>query len=54
MESEDLQIENCGVEEIVLREDVAEAAARFVFPNLTLLLLPKMPKLMWFFRGVHT
>ena len=54
MELEDLQIENCGVEEIVLREDVAEASARFVFPKVTLLLLRKMPKLKWFFQGVHT
>ncbi|XP_030957692.1 uncharacterized protein LOC115979771 [Quercus lobata] len=53
MQLEDLRIENCGVEEIVSREDVAEAAARFVFPKLTLLLLRKMPKLKWFCRGVH-
>ena len=54
IELEDLQIENCGVKEIVLREDVAEAAARFVFPKVTLLQLRKMPILKWFFWGVHT
>uniref|UniRef100_A0A7N2L3Y1 Disease resistance protein At4g27190-like leucine-rich repeats domain-containing protein n=1 Tax=Quercus lobata TaxID=97700 RepID=A0A7N2L3Y1_QUELO len=54
MQLEDLGIENCGVEEIISSEDVAEAAARFVFPNLTLLLLCNLPKLKWFYRQVHT
>ena len=54
MQLEDLGIENCGVEEIISCEDVAEAAARFVFPNLTLLLLCNLPKLKWFYRQVHT
>ena len=54
MQLEDLRIDNCGVEEIVLREEIAEAAARFVFPKVTLLVLRKLPKLKWFYRGVHT
>ena len=54
MQLEDIGIENSGVEEIISSEDVAEAAARFVFPNLTLLLLCNLPKLKWFYRQVHT
>ena len=54
MQLEDLRIADCGVEEIVSREEIAEAAARFVFPKVTLLILRKLPKLKWFCRGVHT
>ena len=54
MQLEDLRIGNCGVEEIVSREGIAEAAARFVFPKVTILILRKLPKLKWFCRGVHT
>ena len=39
MQLEDLRIEDCGVEEIVSREEIAEAAARFVFPKVTILVL---------------
>ena len=51
---EDLEIFDCGVEEIVAREDGAEAAERFVFPKVTLLILSLLPKLKWFCRGEHT
>ena len=54
MQLEDLRIVDCGVEEIVSREEIAEAAAKFVFPKVTLLVLRKLPKLKWFCRGVHT
>ena len=54
MQLEDLRIGDCGVEEIVSREEIAEAATRFVFPKVTLLILRKLPKLKWFYRGVHT
>ena len=54
MQLEDLRIEDCGVEEIVSREEIAEAAERFVFPKVTLLVLRKLPKLKWFCRGLHT
>ena len=54
MQLENLRIADCGVEEIVSREDGAEAIERFVFPKVTLLLLGKLPKLKWFRRGVHT
>ena len=54
MQLEDLRIVDCGVEEIVSREEIAEATARFVFPKATVLILRKLPKLEWFCRGVHT
>ncbi|KAK4596165.1 hypothetical protein RGQ29_014282 [Quercus rubra] len=54
MQLEDLRIADCGVEEIVAREDVAEATARHLFPKVTILYLHKLPKLKWFCRGVHT
>ncbi|KAF3970561.1 hypothetical protein CMV_005761 [Castanea mollissima] len=54
MQLEDLRIEDCGVEEIVSREEIAKVAARFVFPKVTLLVLRKLPKLKWFCRGLHT
>uniref|UniRef100_A0A2N9IHJ5 AAA+ ATPase domain-containing protein n=1 Tax=Fagus sylvatica TaxID=28930 RepID=A0A2N9IHJ5_FAGSY len=54
MQLEDLQIFDCGVEEIVAQEDGAEAAARLVFPKVTTMCLCKLPKLKWFYQGVHT
>lgn len=36
---EDLWVVECGLEEIVALEDGAEAAARLVFPKVTLLML---------------
>ena len=54
MQLEDLGVFDCGVEEIVAHEDGAEAAARLVFPKVTLLSLSKLPKLKWFYQGVHT
>ena len=53
MQLEDLKIIDCGVKEIVAREDGAEAAERFVFPKVTLLELAELPKLKWFCRGVY-
>ncbi|KAL4637305.1 hypothetical protein ACB092_03G068200 [Castanea dentata] len=53
MELEDFVIDDCGVEEIFSREEIPEAATRFVFPKVTRLVLHKLPKLKWFVRGVH-
>ncbi|XP_030959627.1 uncharacterized protein LOC115981550 isoform X3 [Quercus lobata] len=50
----DLQIHECGIEEIIEQEEGAKEHARFVFPKLTLLILRQLPKLKWFYRGVHT
>uniref|UniRef100_A0A2N9FK91 Disease resistance protein At4g27190-like leucine-rich repeats domain-containing protein n=1 Tax=Fagus sylvatica TaxID=28930 RepID=A0A2N9FK91_FAGSY len=41
MQLKDLRVFDCGVEEIVAHEDGAEAAARLVFPKVTVLLLSK-------------
>jgi hypothetical protein len=49
-----LELVDCGAEEIVAQEYGAEAAARLVFPKVTFLLLSKLPKLKWFYQGVHT
>lgn len=53
---EDLQIVNCGIEEIVARGGGGgeEATPRFVFPRLTTLNLGGLAKLKWFYLGVHT
>ena len=51
---EDLRIAECGIEEIIEQEEGAKEDVRFVFPKLTLLLLQQLPKLKWFYRGVHT
>uniref|UniRef100_A0A7N2L3P2 Disease resistance protein n=1 Tax=Quercus lobata TaxID=97700 RepID=A0A7N2L3P2_QUELO len=50
---EDLQVVECGQEEIVELEDGVEAAARLVFPKVTLLMLKNLPKLKWFSRGLR-
>ena len=49
-----LQICECGIEEIIEQEEGAKEYERFVFPKLTLLILRQLPKLKWFYRGVHT
>uniref|UniRef100_A0A2N9IZ14 Disease resistance protein At4g27190-like leucine-rich repeats domain-containing protein n=1 Tax=Fagus sylvatica TaxID=28930 RepID=A0A2N9IZ14_FAGSY len=54
MQLKELRIVACGVEEIVAQEDGAKAAARLVFPKVTLLFLCKLPKLKWFYQGAHT
>ena len=51
---EELYVENCGVEEIVRKEE-SEAAARFVlFPQLIFLKLWTLPQLRAFYLGAHT
>ncbi|XP_041020819.1 uncharacterized protein LOC121262410 isoform X2 [Juglans microcarpa x Juglans regia] len=50
-----LKIRDCGVlEEIVQREDGTDPTTRILFTNLTSLSLDGLPKLKWFFQGVHT
>ena len=51
---ETLRIIECGIEEIIEQEEGAKEDARFVFPKLTLLILQQLPKLKWFYRGMHT
>ena len=49
-----LRICRCGIEEIIEQEEGAKEDARFVYPKLTLLMLLQLPKLKWFYQGVHT
>ncbi|KAJ0087502.1 hypothetical protein Patl1_07056 [Pistacia atlantica] len=48
-----LQITACGLEEIVANEEV-DGAPRFLFPQLTFLILQNLPKLKAFYMGLHT
>jgi hypothetical protein len=52
---ENLVIVDCDeLEEIVEAEEAAQPIARFVFPRVTVLQLVSLPRLKWFYRGVHT
>jgi len=42
------------LEEIVEGEEAAQPIARFVFPRVTIMHLVDLPRLKWFYRGVHT
>ncbi|XP_044467179.1 probable disease resistance protein At4g27220 isoform X1 [Mangifera indica] len=50
-----LKIKDCiDLEEIVATEEITEAAASFVFPEVTFLELKNLPKLATFYPGIHT
>ncbi|XP_044483881.1 probable disease resistance protein At4g27220 isoform X1 [Mangifera indica] len=50
-----LKIRNCKVlEEIVAKEEEANAVVHFVFPNITLLKLQDLPELIAFYPGIYT
>ncbi|XP_031285930.1 uncharacterized protein LOC116144628 [Pistacia vera] len=52
---QELKIEDCKVlEEIVAKEEGANAVVNFVFPNITLLKLQNLPELTTFYLGIHT
>ncbi|TXG65903.1 hypothetical protein EZV62_007178 [Acer yangbiense] len=52
---EKLEITRCnGVKEIVAKEGVEEAAARFLFPQVTSLMLTYLPELRTFYPGIHS
>ncbi|GLT60878.1 hypothetical protein SLA2020_336200 [Shorea laevis] len=55
MQLEQLQIVDCGVEEIVAGEEgtEGEAITRFVFPQVIHLCLDRLPRLKWFYPGRH-
>ncbi|KAD9840753.1 hypothetical protein FH972_027344 [Carpinus fangiana] len=42
------------LEEIVAEEEAEQAIARFIFPRVTVLHLVDLPRLEWFYPGVHT
>ncbi|XP_044478093.1 uncharacterized protein LOC123205236 [Mangifera indica] len=49
-----LKIQNCKVlEEIIAKEDGANAVVNFVFPNITLLAIEDLPELIAFYPGVY-
>ncbi|KAG2694921.1 hypothetical protein I3760_08G166600 [Carya illinoinensis] len=50
-----LEISNCGVEEIVAVEGGGEVVAirTLVFPRVTQLKFRNLPRLKWFYKGVH-
>ncbi|XP_044470963.1 probable disease resistance protein At4g27220 [Mangifera indica] len=50
-----LEIKDCiDLEEIVATEEITEAAASFVFPQVTVIKLGNLPELATFCRGIHT
>ncbi|KAJ6918311.1 hypothetical protein NC651_012518 [Populus alba x Populus x berolinensis] len=51
---EELRIENCGVEEIVAKDEGLEEGPEFLFPKVTDLHLEKLPELKRFYPGIHT
>ncbi|XP_044465712.1 disease resistance protein At4g27190-like [Mangifera indica] len=53
-ELEELEIVNCGVKEIVSKEERGESTVRFVFPRITFLKFSMLPQLRCFYPGTHT
>ncbi|KAG6736113.1 hypothetical protein POTOM_061186 [Populus tomentosa] len=51
---EELQIDTCGVEEIVAKDEGLEEGPEFLFPEVTDLHLVKLPELKRFYPGTHT
>ncbi|XP_044478114.1 uncharacterized protein LOC123205259 [Mangifera indica] len=50
-----LEIKDCiDLEEIVATEEIAEAAASVVFPQVTIWKLENLPELATFYPGIHT
>ncbi|KAK3200789.1 hypothetical protein Dsin_024204 [Dipteronia sinensis] len=50
----ELDVEDCGAEEIVLEEREAIAAARFVFPHMVSFMLKKLPEFRTFYPRLYT
>jgi hypothetical protein len=49
-----LEVNSCGIEEIVGKEEGTEEIVKFVFPHLTFIKLRHLDKLKAFFAGVHS
>ena len=50
-----LNIDGCsGLEEVVLKEETAEAPPKFVFPRMKSLSLWRLKQLKSFYSGIHT
>ncbi|KAJ6928864.1 disease resistance protein [Populus alba x Populus x berolinensis] len=54
LQLEELLIENCGVEEIVAKDEGLEEGPEFLFPKVTYLHLVEVPELKRFYPGIHT
>ncbi|KAJ6996130.1 disease resistance protein [Populus alba x Populus x berolinensis] len=54
LQLEELQIVNCGVEEIVAKDEGLEEGPEFWFPKATDLNLEHLPELKRFYPGIHT
>nr|TKS10903.1 putative disease resistance protein [Populus alba] len=51
---EELLIVNCGVEEIVAKDEGLEEGPEFLFPKVNFLQLRELPELKRFYPGIHT
>ncbi|XP_034926484.1 probable disease resistance protein At4g27220 [Populus alba] len=49
-----LRIDNCGVEEIVAKDEGLEEGPEFLFPKVNFLQLRELPELKRFYPGIHT
>ncbi|KEH17599.1 disease resistance protein (CC-NBS-LRR class) family protein [Medicago truncatula] len=54
MQLQSLLVSNCGIEEIVVKEEGPDEMVKFVFPHLTSIELDNLTKLKAFFVGVHS
>ncbi|XP_039690108.1 uncharacterized protein [Medicago truncatula] len=54
LQLQSLRVSKCGIQEIVAKEDGTEEIVKFVFPQLTSIILEHLPKLKAFFVGVHS
>ncbi|KAJ6928865.1 disease resistance protein 2 [Populus alba x Populus x berolinensis] len=54
LQLEELLIENCGVEEIIAKDEGLEEGPEFLFPKVTYLHLVEVPELKRFYPGIHT
>ncbi|XP_039690121.1 disease resistance protein UNI [Medicago truncatula] len=54
MQLQSLQVSNCGIDEIVVKEEGTDEMVKFVFPHLTSINLKYLTKLKAFFVGVHS
>ncbi|KEH19445.1 Rpp4C4, putative [Medicago truncatula] len=54
LQLQSLRVSKSGIQEIVAKEDGTEEIVKFVFPQLTSIILKHLPKLKAFFVGVHS
>ena len=54
MQLQSLKVSNCGIQEIVAKDEGTCEIVKFVFPHLTSITLEDLPKLKTFFVGAHS